>query len=270
MYAILGVGSVLAVATALAAKQHDERPGGRDDAYYRSRSIMMSAGITKSVDAIAHLDAKDNARLYLNGLAAQVANSLNDERVRALSSQDSERTIYNVMGTIARKLKALLYAVAKLRLLSDSELLEAVLKHPMRVGDSPEGVNGVDGTTKWLLGGMRAEIERRAYTDSRDADKLRSKLTTHPGLAPRAKNAVLYKILERIPTPHFAPRFPFEDALLALEHVDDRLVEYEATAADNHCVRCSDAVPTSIGDMHDFVVVTARNMNNDKISCKPL
>lgn len=263
MYALLGVAALLGGVAILSAKEYDKRPGGRDDMYYRSKSILTSSSITKSIDALANLDARDNARLYLKGLSTQLANSLNDERVSLMSTQGNDKDVSSGMKVVLNKIKALLKAVEKLRFLSENEIINAVSNHPMRVGTSPEGVSGVEGTEKWLLGGLRAEIEKQREIDENAEKKIRSCITCGNGLAEKAKNAVLYKILERIPTPHFAPRFPFEDALLSLQHLDNKVIEYEAYSDKSMRGGSSDSVPTSIGDMHDYVVDIARNINKE-------
>lgn len=261
MYALLGVGALVAGAAILSAKNYDEKPGGRDDMYYRSRSILLSSSITKSVDAIANLDARDNARLYLNGLSAQLANSLNDECKSLLASQNNEKNVNKGVKAIQRKITSLLTTMEKLRFLSESELIKVASTHPMRVGDSPDGVSGVEGTEKWLLGGMKAEMEKHKQLDAQTSTKIKSCMTPGKCRAEKAKNVVLYKILERIPTPHFATRFPFEDALLALEHIDNKLVEFESANGGGDAMVGGGTVPTTISDMHDYVVSIARNIN---------
>lgn len=262
MYALLGVGALLAGASIVSAKLYDEKDGGRDDVYHRSRSIIMSSSVTKSVDAIANLDARDNARLYLKGLSVELANSLSDECFSLMTSQGHEKQVSHGVKQVLTNVKSLVEALAKLRSLPESDFINVVLRHPMRVGTSPKGVSGVEGMTRWLLGGMRAEVEKQAAVDLEMATKVKSYINRGNGVSQKAKNIVLYKILERIPTPHFSKRFPFEDALLAIEHIDDKLVEYESKSEGSSAMTGgSDVIPTSIGEMHDYVVSVARNIN---------
>ena len=218
MFALLGVGALLGGAAVLSAAEYDKRPGGRDSDYYRSRSIMLSSRITKSLDTLANLDARDNAHLYLKELTTHLANSLNDERAALMSANGNDNNAWQGMKGVLIKLTALLKATARLRFLSENELIAAACSHPMRVGDSPAGVAGVEGMELWLLGGMRAGIERQIELDANAEREIKSCMSRDHGPTDKAKDEALHKMLGIMPTPYFAPRFPFEAALLSLQH----------------------------------------------------
>lgn len=260
MNTLLGLGALVVGAAFLTAKKYDESPGGRDDLYYRSRSILMVSSVTKSADAIRNLDARDNAQMYLQGLSVQLASSLNDECMSLMSSQNNDKHINTSVNVILRKINALVKSIEKLRNLSENELINIVLSHPRRVGDSPLGVSGVKGTEKWLLGGMKAEIHNQKELDAHISTKIGACISGGNSVAQKAKNEVLYKILERIPSPHFATRFPFEAALLAIEHLDDTLVVKSSTTPSDAMMRDSNDVPTTISEMHNYVVNVARKI----------
>ena len=235
MYAVIGLGAVVATAAVLAARSIDEKTG-RNDMYYHARSAVLADKMTKMVDELRSINDHDNVITFLRQLGGSAASALESERAD-LFQAGSGPSLLSGMQRLLKRMEALVDQVSALEAdyMRERDIAKVVGDCRSRIGDSFEGVCGKNGTRAWLRGGVKRRLEEQADEDEQARQAVAGAILEH-ARAPntyerawKAKSVMLNDLLDRTQTKAFERAEPVSRVLVLLDNVDLGEVEYAAS-----------------------------------------